>query len=98
MDHTDLLIVNYSIVNSLLDTNLLLLSYILTSFFIRNQNCTLVRSRKLSAYRKREELKEKLLEEVKGHNHSVSEKCSVHCPRNEHYKGPVKKSGLPQRK
>ncbi len=48
--------------------------------------------------RARAELKEKFLEEGKGHNHPVSEMCSVHCPRNERYKGPVKKLGLSQKK
>jgi hypothetical protein len=42
---------------------------------------------RLAAYRKRNEAKE----EVKGHNHPFNEKCGPHCPRNEHYKGPVKR-------
>jgi hypothetical protein len=39
----------------------------------------------LSSYRKPKE------EPKKGHNHPMKEKCGEHCPRNEHYKGPVKK-------
>jgi hypothetical protein len=42
---------------------------------------------RLAAYHKRNEAKE----EVKGHNHPFNEKCGPHCPRNEHYKGPVKR-------
>jgi hypothetical protein len=53
--------------------------------------------KRLSSYREREEFKEKLEEEVKGHNHPISEKCGLHCPRNEHFKGPVKKPGLPHK-
>jgi hypothetical protein len=30
-------------------------------------------------------------EEIKGHNHPVSQKCGPHCPRNEHYKGRERK-------
>ena len=41
----------------------------------------------MASYRKRNEEKE----EVKGHNHPAYEKCGPHCPRNEHYKGPVRK-------
>ncbi len=41
----------------------------------------------LTSYQKREKGKE----EHKGHNHPAKEKCGVHCPRNENYKGPVKK-------
>jgi hypothetical protein len=49
----------------------------------------------LSAYKKRTEKKE----EGKGHNHPFKEKCGPHCPRNEHYKGPLRKPGfLPGRK
>jgi hypothetical protein len=48
----------------------------------------------LASYHKRTEVKE----ETKGHNHSFKEKCGPHCPRNEHYKGPVRKSGFPLRK
>jgi hypothetical protein len=44
----------------------------------------------------RERIKER--EEVKGHNHPFNEKCGPHCPRNEHYKGPVKKPDLFHRK
>jgi hypothetical protein len=44
----------------------------------------------LASYRKRHEVKEV----VKGHDHPFSEKCGPTCPRNEHYKGPVRKSGL----
>jgi len=39
----------------------------------------------LVTYQKRAEEKEK------GHNHPFKEKCGPHCPRNENYKGPVKK-------
>jgi hypothetical protein len=39
----------------------------------------------LVTYQKRAEEKEK------GHNHPYKEKCGPHCPRNENYKGPVKK-------
>jgi len=42
--------------------------------------------------------KHKPKEEFKGHNHPASEKCGEHCPRNEHYKGPVKKFGFLNRK
>ena len=41
----------------------------------------------LPPYQKRTEEKE----EKKGHNHPFNEKCGPHCPRNEHYKGPVRK-------
>ena len=44
-------------------------------------------ARGLAAYHKRTEEKE----EKKGHNHPYKEKCGQHCPRNENYKGPVKK-------
>ena len=40
----------------------------------------------MASYHKRTEEKEK-----KGHNHPYKEKCGPHCPRNENYKGPVKK-------
>jgi hypothetical protein len=63
--------------------------------FIALQN---IPEAKLASYREREELKEKIKEEVRGHNHPVGEKCGPHCPRNEHYKGPVKKMGFPKRK
>ena len=46
-----------------------------------------------SSYRKRNEEKEV----VKGHNHPFNEKCGPHCPRNEHYKGPVRKPGFRRR-
>jgi hypothetical protein len=49
---------------------------------------------RLASYRER--TKEKV--EVKGHNHPFNEKCGPHCPRNEHYKGPVKKPDLFHRK
>jgi len=48
----------------------------------------------LASYHKRTEEKE----EKKGHNHPFKEKCGVHCPRNEHYKGPVKKFSFRQSK
>jgi hypothetical protein len=51
-------------------------------------------SQTLVSYRKRTEEKE----EKKGHNHPFNEECGPHCPRNEHYKGPVKKPGFPFRK
>jgi len=51
---------------------------------------------RLASYRKRTEEKEK--EQVKGHNHPFNEKCGSHCPRNEHYKGPVRKPDLLHRK
>lgn len=48
----------------------------------------------LAGYKRQEEK-----EEYKGHNHPAKEKCGPHCPRNEHYRGPVKKPGfLPKRK
>ncbi len=43
----------------------------------------------MASYRRRSEEKEH-----KGHNHPAKEKCGPHCPRNEHYKGPVKKFDL----
>ena len=46
------------------------------------------------SYRKKQAEKE----EHKGHNHPIKEKCGPHCPRNEHYKGPVKKLGFFARK
>ena len=49
-----------------------------------------VQNRVMSSYRKRVEEKQK--EVVKGHNHPAYEKCGPHCPRNENYKGPEKKS------
>jgi hypothetical protein len=49
---------------------------------------------RLASYRKRTEEKEV----VKGHNHPFNEKCGSHCPRNEHYKGPVRKPDLLHRK
>lgn len=48
----------------------------------------------LSSYRKKNEQKQ----EVKGHNHPYNEKCGPHCPRNAHYKGPVKKFNLLDRR
>lgn len=48
----------------------------------------------MASYHKRTEEKE----ETKGHNHPFKEKCGPHCPRNEHYKGPVRKPGFPRRK
>ncbi len=36
--------------------------------------------------------------EFKGHNHPYSEKCGPHCPRNEHYKGPVRKPSFLSRR
>lgn len=30
-------------------------------------------------------------EESKGHNHPASQKCGLHCPRNEKYKGRERK-------
>ena len=42
------------------------------------------------SYRQRLE-DEKKKEAWKGHNHPFNEKCGPHCPRNDHYKGPVKK-------
>jgi len=53
-----------------------------------------VAARRLASYHKRTEEKE----EKKGHNHPFNEKCGPHCPRNEHYKGPVKKPGFLFRK
>jgi len=50
-------------------------------------------SGKMVSYRQRLE-DEKKKEEWKGHNHPFNEKCGPHCPRNEHYKGPVKKPSL----
>jgi hypothetical protein len=47
----------------------------------------------MASYRKGTEEKEK-----KGHNHPFKEKCGPHCPRNEHYKGPVKKLAFLQRR
>jgi hypothetical protein len=44
----------------------------------------------LSSYKKQHE-KKKEGEEVKGHNHPFDQKCGPHCPRNEKYKGPVKR-------
>lgn len=44
----------------------------------------------MASYHKRTEKKE----EYKGHNHPFNEKCGPHCPRNEKYKGPVKKFDL----
>lgn len=46
----------------------------------------------MTSWRERNEGKEK--EKVKGHNHPYGEKCGPHCPRNENYKGPVKKPNL----
>ena len=48
----------------------------------------------MASYRKKAEEKER----HPGHNHPIKEKCGEHCPRNEHYKGPVKKLGLFQRR
>jgi len=48
--------------------------------------------RRLASYHKKAEVKE----EDKGHNHPFKEKCGSHCPRNEHYKGPVRKPGFPR--
>jgi hypothetical protein len=48
----------------------------------------------LASYRKRTEDKE----EKKGHNHPYKEECGPHCPRNEKYKGPVRKMGFFNRK
>ncbi|MDG7000625.1 MAG: hypothetical protein JRN15_16135 [Nitrososphaerota archaeon] len=56
------------------------------------------RSWEMSSYREREKLKEKIKEEARGHNHPANEKCGTHCPRNEHYKGPVKKFNLLERR
>jgi len=47
----------------------------------------------LASYHKRTEVKE-----TKGHNHPIKEKCGVHCPRNQNYKGPVKKFDFFNRK
>jgi len=38
------------------------------------------------------------VKETKGHNHPIKEKCGVHCPRNQNYKGPVKKFDFFNRK
>jgi hypothetical protein len=48
----------------------------------------------LASYHKRNEVKV----EVKGHNHPYNEKCGSHCPRNEHYSGPVKRPDFHHRK
>jgi len=48
----------------------------------------------LASYRKRTDE----IEKHKGHNHPIKEKCGEHCPRNENYKGPVKKFDLFNRK
>jgi len=40
----------------------------------------------LASYHKKE-----MKEEVKGHNHSVTQECGPYCPRNERYKGPKKR-------
>ena len=53
----------------------------------------LSRGRKMVSYRQRLEEKKKK-EEWRGHNHPIDEKCGQHCPRNEHYEGPVKKRGF----
>jgi hypothetical protein len=37
-------------------------------------------------------------EEKKGHNHPFKEKCGPHCPRNEHYRGPLRKQEFPPKK
>ena len=42
--------------------------------------------------------KPKEKDEVKGHNHPFNEKCGPHCPRNEHYKGPVRRFDFRNRK
>ena len=47
----------------------------------------------MTSYKKPTEEKE-----YKGHNHPIKEKCGNHCPRNEHYKGPVRKPNLFQRR
>jgi len=47
----------------------------------------------MASYRQRLEEKRKK-EEWKGHNHPIDEKCGSHCPRNENYKGPIKKRGF----
>ncbi len=44
----------------------------------------------LAAYRKKDEVTDL----VKGHNHSVDQKCGPHCPRNAHYKGPIKRPDM----
>jgi len=56
-----------------------------------------IAARRLASYRKRTEEKEEK-EEKRGHNHPFNEKCGPHCPRNEHYKGPVRKPDLLRRK
>lgn len=48
----------------------------------------------MTSYRERMEEKKKREEEPKGHNHPVNEKCGPHCPRNDKYKGPVKKASF----
>jgi hypothetical protein len=53
-----------------------------------------ISAQRLSSYHKSKEEKE----EVKGHNHPFNEKCGPHCPRNEHYKGPVKRPDFFHRK
>jgi hypothetical protein len=58
----------------------------LRQHFIRREPGALS-ARRLASYHKRTEEKE----EKKGHNHPYKEKCGQHCPRNENYKGPVKK-------
>jgi hypothetical protein len=50
----------------------------------------------MASYRKRTEVKEE--KKGQGHNHPIKEKCGPHCPRNEHYKGPVKKFDFFHRK
>lgn len=50
----------------------------------RGRRCELSNSYKEARSKKKEE-------EIKGHNHPVSQKCGPHCPRNEHYKGRERK-------
>ena len=52
--------------------------------FIGERNQT--KAPELASYKKTE-----AKEEFKGHNHPFNEKCGSHCPRNEHYKGPVRR-------
>jgi hypothetical protein len=72
-----------------------MLDNVIHNYLVMNFKAGLLK--RLPSYREREEFKEKLMEEVKGHNHPIGEKCGPHCPRNKHYKGPVKKLGLPHK-
>lgn len=78
--------VNYVVKNLTFCSSAKVIFWKSTIFLIRYEP-KYISAQRLSSYRKRNETKE----EVKGHNHPFSEKCGPHCPRNEHYKGPVKR-------